>query len=184
MFALSYTLPKSLDALSNYIFGFSGQFCIDDVTNWQQRDSFFYSGFSLSQVRSIMRRADDAENAQLKRHTLCSLWRKMQPHQVRSRSYDVMSGITFDRFFNEIVISEQLGLLPLTGMGPYEWFRSENDHIWPLRSHFDLSKVIRGHWPWLTPYLPVVAKLVVFVVSWVPETEFVSFFYSFFQTCL
>ena len=53
----------------------------------------------------------------------------------------------------------------------YAWFRSELDHIWPLTLHLDVSKVIRGHWPWLTPYMPIVANLAVFGVSWGPETE-------------
>ena len=34
----------------------------------------------------------------------------------------------------------------------YAWFRSD-DYIWPLTLHVDLEKIIRGHWPWLIPYL-------------------------------
>ena len=60
--------------------------------------------------------------------------------------------------------------------GHYAWFRSEHDQMWPLTLHDDLPKVIRGHWPWLTPYIPIVANLAVFGVSWGPETEYVANF--------
>ena len=39
------------------------------------------------------------------------------------------------------------------------WFRSEGNHICPLTSHLDLSKVIRSYWVWPTPSLPIAAKL-------------------------
>ena len=54
----------------------------------------------------------------------------------------------------------------------YTWFRSVHDHIWPLTLHLDLSKIIRGQWPWLTPYLPILANLAVLGVSRGPETEY------------
>ena len=62
-------------------------------------------------------------------------------------------------------------------LGDLSWrFRSEHDHIWPMTLHLGLSKVIRGHWPWPTPYLPIEAKLVVLGVSWGSETEYVIHF--------
>ena len=60
--------------------------------------------------------------------------------------------------------------------GHYAWFRSAHDHMWPLTLHNDLPKVIRGHWSWLTPYIPIMDNLAVFGVSWDPETEYGSNF--------
>ena len=47
----------------------------------------------------------------------------------------------------------------------------------PLTLHIVLPKAIRGHWPWLTPYIPTVANLQVLGVSWGPETEHVANFW-------
>ena len=44
----------------------------------------------------------------------------------------------------------------------YAWFRAEYNHIWHLTLHLDPLKVIRGHWPWLTPYIPIAAILAFF----------------------
>ena len=43
----------------------------------------------------------------------------------------------------------------------YARCRSAHDHIWHLTLHLDRSKVIRGHLPWLTPCLLVMANLAV-----------------------
>ena len=58
----------------------------------------------------------------------------------------------------------------------YTWSRPAHDHIWPLTLHLDLSKVIRGQWPWLTPCQPIVDSLTVLGVSWGPEIECVANF--------
>ena len=58
----------------------------------------------------------------------------------------------------------------------YAWFRSADDHIRPMALHFDLLKVIRGHWPFVTPCITELANLAVFGVSWDPETEHVASF--------
>ena len=51
--------------------------------------------------------------------------------------------------------------------GHYAWFRSAHNQMWPLTLHNDLPKVIRGHWPWLTPCIPIVANLAFFFLrSW------------------
>ena len=57
----------------------------------------------------------------------------------------------------------------------YAWFRSGDDHIWPLTLHLDLLKVIRGQWPWLTHNTYLVTNLTFFGVTWGPETEYVAF---------
>ena len=62
-------------------------------------------------------------------------------------------------------------LLPLTWMEIlcYAWLRPSDDHIRPLTFHLDRSKVIRGHWSWLTPYVLIEANLVFlggFLRSW------------------
>ena len=59
----------------------------------------------------------------------------------------------------------------------YAWRGSGYDHIWPVTLHLDLSEVIPGHWPWPTPYLPIVAKFVVLRVSWASESECVVYFW-------
>ena len=58
----------------------------------------------------------------------------------------------------------------------YAWFRSADDHIRPLALRFDLSKVIRGHYPWLTRRITKVVILADFGVSWGLETEYVANF--------
>ena len=78
--------------------------------------------------------------------------------QVRSRGYDVITGTASDRLFKEIAFSAMEDWLERRH---YAWFRSEHDHIWPFTLHPDLSEVIRGHWPWLAPCVPIVANLAV-----------------------
>ena len=68
------------------------------------------------------------------------------------------------------------GLRGATRSRPYTWFMSEDEHIWNSTLYFDLSKVIQGHWPWLTPYLPTVAKFAFYGAFWCHETERASFF--------
>ena len=62
----------------------------------------------------------------------------------------------------------------------YAWFRLGDDHIWPLTLHLDLSMVIRGQWPLLTPYFPIVINLTFFWRGWAwgPETEKWLIFYT------
>ena len=55
----------------------------------------------------------------------------------------------------------------------YVLFRSEYDHIWPLTLSLDSSKAIRSHWPRMTQYLLIVAKLT--WVIWCPSEVTVSF---------
>ena len=56
----------------------------------------------------------------------------------------------------------------------YAWFMSEYDYIWHLTLHLVLSKVIQGHWLWLTPCISLLVNLAVFGVSWGPESEYVA----------
>ena len=51
-------------------------------------------------------------------------------------------------------------------------------HTWSLTLHFGLQKFIREHWPWLTTFLPTVAKLVLGagVRFFNPETEYTVHF--------
>ena len=93
-------------------------------------------------------------------HHLRNFWRKKWPGQVRSRNYDVIRRTTSTDFHRNRVFSN-VTCCHWLKWRHNAWFRSEHDHIWPVTLHLDRSKVIRGHWTWLTPYLPIVAKLMV-----------------------
>ena len=96
-------------------------------------------------------------------HPLCNFLRKKNwPGQVRSRSYNVIRRTTScDSIFHRNRVFSNVTCCHWLEWRNYVWFRLEYDHIWPLTLHLDLSEVIWGHWPWPTPYLPIVAKLVV-----------------------
>ena len=47
----------------------------------------------------------------------------------------------------------------------YAWFRLADNQIRLLTLHLDLSKAIRGHWPWLVPYITIVTNSFFFVLE-------------------
>ena len=118
------------------------------------------------------RRADRAEIW----HSLwgifyATLVRKMWPGQVRIRSYDVIRGRASDRLFKETNTTE---------LAIIDWNRDvmhdlgqnmTTSDLWHCTN--DLVKIIRSHRPRMTPYIPIVANLAVFGVSWGPDTKLV-----------
>ena len=66
---------------------------------------------------------------------------------MKSRKVRPVTDFQGNRIFNHITCCHWQEWLY------YEWFRSPDDHIWPLELHLNLLKVIRDHWPWLTPYI-------------------------------
>ena len=105
---------------------------------------------------------------------LCATFQKKWSGQVRS--YDVIRGTDSDRFFEKSVFSANVTCHHWLAWRHYAWFGSTHDHIWPLTLHFDHSRVIQGHWPWLTRCLPILANLAVLGVSWGPQTKYVTKF--------
>ena len=59
--------------------------------------------------------------------------------------------------------------------GYYAWLRID-DQFRPSTLHLDLSKVIQGHWPWLTTCPPIVTISAVLGIFWCPENEYVADF--------
>ena len=119
--------------------------------------------------------------------SFAQLLAKKWPGQIRSRSHESGHGLrksVSDRFFSEIMFSATKLLAHWL-----KWRRyGDLSRRWPMTISdisslcLDLPKVIRRHWPWPTPYLPIVAKLVVswgFLRLWGRVCG--SFFFS--QTC-
>ena len=102
-------------------------------------------------------------------NNLCGIFcatfgQKNWPGQVRSRSYDVIRGTASDRCFQGNCVFSHVPSCHWLEWRYYACFRSAYEQIWPLTLHLDIPKVIRGHWPWLKPCIPIVANLVVYRV--------------------
>ena len=79
---------------------------------------------------------------------------QFSPGQVRWPSYGVKE-VQSPTDCSRKSCFQPRDLLPFTGMGHYAWFRSAHEQMWPVILHNDFPKVIRDHWPWLTPYIPI-----------------------------
>ena len=101
------------------------------------------------------------------------LKKKYWPGQVRWRSYGVIRDTCSRRVFNGIVVSAtELSVTDWNGdimhdSGQTMTTSDPDLAFWPS---------FLGHWPWTTPYLPLVAKLAVLEVYGGPETEYVAHF--------
>ena len=95
--------------------------------------------------------------------------------QVKSRSYDVISGTTFDK------ISEKSwenvtwrGAIDLNGDSWCDWYKYMARCDWHWITWFSRSTmVIWGHWPWLTSHWPIPNRHMLSGASWGAESEFV-----------
>ena len=130
-------------------------------------NKFFWNGFpTAGRIALKFRISYGAPFAQL-------LAGEIWPGQVRWWSYDVIR-VQPPTDFSRKSCFQPRNLLPLTGMEILYMIQVSKDHIWPLTLHLNLSKFFRGHWPWLTPYIPIMANLAILGVSWGPDTEYVA----------
>ena len=86
------------------------------------------------------------------------LFEKKWPGQVRSPSYDVISGMTSDGFFTEVLVSA-MWLTRMETLLRDLGNAMTTSGLWHCIGTF--WQVIRCHWSWSPPYLPIVAKLAV-----------------------
>ena len=119
------------------------------------------------------RRADPAETLQTVRDAPCAtigkrIARSGQVTELWCYKWNNLGSIfRLPHVFTNVTCSHWLELRH------YVLFRSEYDHIWPLTLSLDSSKAIRSHWPRMTQYLLIVAKLT--WVIWCPSEVTVSF---------
>ena len=96
--------------------------------------------------------------------------------QVRSRSYDVIRGTTFDRISAKSwVMATWCGVIDLNGDSWCDWrqYMTSCDP-WPCITWVPRSsKVTSGHWPRLTSPWPIANRHMFSGVSWGAKSEFV-----------